>query len=161
MKLTLPSPEFVSRNLSDLVGRPFVAKKAAAPHVPKAAEKWAVARYGAPGGATSLYWLVDLPAAAGLGAALSLIPSGTAQSAAKEGKLSDALLENFSEVMNVGATTLKSPDGRVVLQEVLVPPRPTFADLSLWLTAGKIRLDLSTTLQGYDAGRMALLYVQP
>ena len=93
-------------------------------------EGWAVARYGTPGGATWVYWIVDLPAAAGLGAALSLIPAGTAQAAAKEGKFTEALLDNFREVMNVGASMLQPEEGRVSLQAVLVPPQPTAAELA-------------------------------
>jgi hypothetical protein len=163
MKLTLPSPELVSRNYSDLLGRTFAAKKAPQPFAPKPGEKWAVARYGAgtPGSAAVVYWLVDLPAAAGLGAALSMIPSATAQAAARDGKFSEALLENFREVMNVGAAMLKSAEGRVALQDVLLPPQPPAAELAKWMASAQQRMDLTTALQGYDAGRIVLLLVPP
>lgn len=163
MKVTLPSPELVTRNYSDLMGRTFTAKKAAAPFAPKPGEKWAVARYGsgAPGSPAVVYWLVDLPAAAGLGAALSMIPSATAQAAAREGKFSEALLENFREVMNVGAAMLKAAEGRVALQDVLLPPQPPAAELAKWIASAQQRVDLTTTLQGYDAGRMLLLLGAP
>lgn len=159
MLVSLPSAELISRNYSDLLGRTFAARAAPAPFLPKAGEKWAVARYGQPGEATWVYWLVDLPAAAGMGAALSLIPAGTAQSAAKDGKFSEALLENFREVMNVGASMLRPTEGRVVLQDVLLPPQPAAAELAKWLAGAKIRRDVTTTLQGYEGGRMLLLNV--
>jgi len=157
--MTLPSGELVARNFSDLLGRPFSARVAPAPFVPKAGEKWAVARYGRLGEATWVYWLVDLPAAAGMGAALSLIPPGTAQSAAKDGKFSEALMENFREVMNVGAGMVRAADERVVLQDVLMPPQPDAAELAKWLAGAKGRKDFTTTLQGYEGGRMLLLNV--
>jgi len=159
MKVTLPSAELVSRNFSDLLGRTFVAKAAPAAIVPKATDKWAVARYGTPGEATWVYWLVDLQAAAGLGAALSLIPAGAAQSAAKDGKFSEVLLDNFREVMNVGSSILRPVEGRVVLQDVLMSPQPSAAEMAKWLAGAKARLDVTTTLQGYEGGRMLLLNV--
>jgi len=157
MLVTLPSAELISRNFSDLLGRTFVAKPSAAPLVPKPGEKWAVARYGRPGEVPWVYWLVDLTAAAGMGAALSLIPAGTAQAAAKDGKFGEALLENFREVMNVGASMIRPTEGRVVLQDVLMPPQPSAADLAKWLAGTKIRRDVATTLQGYEGGRMMIL----
>jgi hypothetical protein len=40
-----------------------------------------------------------------------------------------------------------------------MPPQPSAAEMAKWLAGAKARLDVTTTLQGYEGGRMLLLNV--
>ena len=160
MKVSLPQNSDLSQGFTDLYGKSCKAMRALRPWSPTAKELIALATYGVQGeGAPpSLYWLMDLPCAAGFAAALSMLPAPLVKAAIAAGKLSEALDENYREVMNVAASMIEVSDGRIVLQRVQVPPTPVPADiLALANDRKRFRLDLTTDLQGYEPGRMMLV----
>ena len=162
MKVSLPQPSDLSQGFSDLYGKTYRAMRALRPWSPTAKELIALATYGVQGeGApASLHWLMDLPCAAGMAAALSMLPPNLAKASVAANKLSDALDENFREVMNVAASMIEVSDGRIVLQKVQVPPTAVAADLLAMANDKKrFRLDLTTDLQGYEPGKMMLVLV--
>lgn len=159
MKVLLPQPTDLNKGFSDLYGRTFRCFKTLKPWLPTAKDAVAAAFYGPQdeGAAPMGVWLMDLPCAAGMAAALSMLPAPMAKSSAASGKLTEALAENYGEVMNVAASMWEVTDGRAVLQRVLLPPASLPADLLALIPKSRTKLDLTTELQGYEAGRMMLV----
>lgn len=95
--------------------------------------------------------------AAYLGAALSLIPSGSAESEARKGALGPALLENLHEVANVCSQLVTELHGGrcqlVDLVQKVVAPPPLHRAL---YTAPKQRFDVEIRLPGYGSGPMSI-----
>lgn len=159
MKIELPTYDIVSKGLSDLFGKPFVAQRPPAPWLPSAGSVVAAGVYGAdtPGSLPKVIWLLDLPSACGLSAALSMLPPSIADEARAQGALSDALLENFQEVMNVGASLMRVTDGRLKLKHTFVPPQVPPSLAAEWVATARSKLELVGAVQGFEPGRMLFL----
>lgn len=99
----------------------------------------------------------DLPAAAGVGAALGLYPVGAAHEAVQNQHLPEVLLDALSEVSNVLASTFDLPGNphlrlaRIYRPVAAAPPAATEL-----LYSGLQRLDLNLDVPGYGPGRLSL-----
>jgi hypothetical protein len=115
--------------------------------------------YGAdaPGSLPKVIWLVDLQAACSLAAALSMLPPAVADEAVAQGILSDALLENFQEVMNIGASLMRVSEGRLKLKHVFVPPQVPPSLAAEWVGTARSKLEVYGGVQGFEQGRMYFL----
>ena len=102
---------------------------------------------------------MDVPLSAYVGAALALIPPGGADIAVEEGTLSDSLLDNAYEVLNIAAS-LFNKEGAPHLRlgpiydttRALLPQ-----DIDAWLQGYVPRLDAVVNIHGYGQGRLAVL----
>ena len=161
MKVELPRVDALNKGFADLFGRTFKNQKTPAPWVPGPKEPLAIAFYGPQdvGAPPHVVWLCDLATAAGMAAALSMAPPAIAKAAVTSGRLSELLVENFRETMNVAASLFDVSEGRIVLQRIMVPPAPTPPPVLEVAARAKTRLDLTTYMQGYETGRMTLLFV--
>ncbi|WP_448059150.1 hypothetical protein [Cellulomonas hominis] len=100
----------------------------------------------------------DLPLAARAGAAIALMPPGSAEAAIEDGMLSPALTENTGEILNITASLFNVGDApHVKLDAVYAPGDPVPADVAQWVLAYVRRLDLDVTVQGYGPGRLSVL----
>ena len=157
MKLELPQPDVWARSLSDLFGRPFVPQRGPAWVPTKPSVAAGIYASDVPGAPPQAIWLLDLEAAASLSGALSMLPPAVAEESIQAGKLSEALLENFHEVMNVGAGMIKVTEGRIKLTHVFTPPQIPAELAREWLQTARQRVELSGGLQGLVTGHMYLL----
>lgn len=110
------------------------------------------------GGANALVAL-DLPLAAGIGAAIALIPPGGAQTSVEDGMLSDALLDNASEVLNVFASLFNADDApHLRLDGVHDAARHLLpAAVAAGLQEYGPRLDAEVAIKGYGSGRLSVV----
>lgn len=102
--------------------------------------------------------VADLDVAAFAGAALSLLPVGIAKEAIQAGDMEGPVLENYSEVLNVGVhwfTGKMNP--RVVLSEVYTPSAHLPSDVASVMAHPAERVDFEVDIVGYGGGRMRFL----
>ena len=102
--------------------------------------------------------MVDLAAAARLGAALGLAPRTAADAAIKGGLLPVQLGENVAEVLNVAAS-LFNADGapHLRLASVYGGDVPAPAEVAAWAKSFVPRLDLELDVAGYGTGTWSIL----
>jgi hypothetical protein len=102
---------------------------------------------------------LDVPLAAYLGASIGLMPPGPAKDAAADGALSDVLLENVSEVLNITAGLFNTADApHLALADVFDStraPLPGTAQ-SFLRTTGR-RLDAKVEIAGYGGGAFTVV----
>lgn len=113
MMLTLPTTAQLERSLSLLLRRGVdVSTQPVATRC-----RFAAAGSYHGGDKTPLAWMAaDLPLAAHMAAALSLVPADAADDRVRAGSLDQTLCENFAEVLNVGARLMVRDDaGRLTL----------------------------------------------
>lgn len=102
--------------------------------------------------------VMDLPMAARSGAAIALMPSSASEAAVGDGELTDVLLENAGEILNVLAS-LFNADGapHLRLNAVHAPGATLPVDVAPWVMAYVARLDLECDISGYGTGVLSIL----
>jgi hypothetical protein len=152
----IPIQESVRDFFTDLLGRGVAAsKRSALPYDEE--DPLVVGRYLDDAGETAALLVSDLDFAAFSGAALAMIPKVVAAEAIKAGALSDTLLDNFREVVNVFSSLLNAPTTpHLVLKTLERHPEGT-ADVAELLEAPRRRRDFDVTIEGYGSGVLAVL----
>ncbi len=145
--------------LSDLVGRPVEVAPASEPLTLDPGQPAYAATYRFDDGRVAAMTVCDLPAAAGMGAAIGFMSRSDAEAElAQHGGLAGDLEEFFREVVNVFAKLLNSPTSpHVALREVDTVPgelRPDAAELA---QRPARRVDLHVQVDGFDPGSLVLL----
>ncbi|MCA5895148.1 hypothetical protein LEP48_17595 [Isoptericola sp. NEAU-Y5] len=102
---------------------------------------------------------VDLSLGAYLGAAIGLMPPGPAKDAVADGSLSDVLLENLSEVLNVTASLFNADDApHLKLEDVVDSHRGALPGLPVsFLRSTGRRLDATVQIAGYGGGALTVV----
>jgi hypothetical protein len=156
---TLPTVEEASRLLSDLLGKNTTVKAATGGLKPGPRTPCLVAVFNRDDGLPGAVWVCDIPLAARLGAGLTMIPKGTAEESIKKSKLSDAMLDNCREVMNVASRLFNdtgAPHTR--LAGVLCTPPDTLpAPAASLLAKPAAALHLDVNVDGYGPGRASII----
>ena len=102
--------------------------------------------------------LLDVAAAAHLGAALGLVPARTARDCAVSQVLEAPLDENAAEVLNVLASLLNAEGAPHVRLDTVYHPREALpSDAAPWVRAYVRRTDLVVDVAGYGTGGFSLL----
>lgn len=158
---TTPLPELKEiRDLyAGLVGRGCTAVRASALLTPETRPGVIAATYVSHRAQVEAVVAVDVPLGAHLGASIGLVPPGPAQDAAAEGTLSDVLLENLSEVLNVTAALFNAEDApHLKLAEVFDSTRRPLpgAPVSFLRSTGR-RLDAEIEIAGYGGGALTVV----
>lgn len=149
----LPPPAELEKLLSGLLMRAVKVHKVPgeAPEVP-----CALALYRTDDPVLELAVLCDVPLAASLGAALSVVPAGAVKECVAARGLDEPLRENFAEVMNVLARFVSTGSGRrFALKRVTCPPEEAAPELLQAAAGSDERRELSADVSGYAAGRIA------
>jgi hypothetical protein len=153
----VPGVQAVGDLFGGLLGRAVTAKPVP-PLDLSSTKALAVGVYEAGEGAIGAVTVVDVPLGAYSAAALSMVPKGGADDAARSGKLSDTLLENLREVLNVGAQLLNVPgQPRLVFRTLHLPGTPIPEPVGAILKSPAGRVDVSIEVAGYGGGKMAIL----
>lgn len=126
---------------------------------------------GAPGGALVAEYItdqmqlaalivMDMPLAARSGAAIALMPSSASESDVDAQEISDVLLENAGEILNVLASVF-NPEGapHLRLNAVHAPGASIPVDVAPWVLAYVARLDLECDVSGYGTGGLSVLVI--
>jgi len=143
--------------LTNLLGRPIqVAKKAPAPLSPN--QPLVIGLYRSDDGALVAACAADLQFAANAAAALALMPQRMVAEGSRDGRLSEGLLENFCEVLNVMCALLNSSDlPHQSFAEALTPPLELPEDVQALLGSPGIRGDFKVDISGYEGGTVTWL----
>ncbi len=153
----LPPNMIVRDMLSDTLGRD-VKIGPSEPWSPSVRDLGAVAVYVDDGMRLRALISCNLELAVVLGASIALIPARAAAECVAERQLTDDMVENLHEVLNILAALFNRPDSpHVKLYALHVPGKPVPADLSGQLRAFGKRLDLKIEVAGYGGGRLSLV----
>lgn len=146
----LPSPPAMARLVGTLVDKAVRVSAGTARCVPAY-----VALYVDDSGRDVIACLVDRTLVAVFGAALALIPPGVAAEAAKSPSITELLLSNAYEVLNVLAAAFNesAPESEHVRLRAL----RIITDVPQKLTAAMQRVDYDVTVTSYVTGRLAIV----
>lgn len=149
----LPVAQDVRELVEGLLGRAVDAHPAARGVDLKTSRENLAGTYVTDSGGLAAVVLVDLAAAARLGACLGLVAAKTADQAIKDGLLPVRLGENVAEVLNVAAS-LFNADGtpHLRLASVYGGEVPVPADVAALAKMFAPRLDLELEVAGYGTG---------
>lgn len=155
--VTMPAVQAVQDLISGLLGKRVAVKDGKA-FAPGGTSPVVIGIYKRDDEAVAGLVVMDVPLAANAAAALVLIPPGVAGESARSGKLSENLLENVKELLNVCGRLFVSPGTAHIRMKATctVPPAapPEIAGL---LAKPNARLDLELNIPGYAGGRLAVI----
>lgn len=157
-KSPLPTAQEVRELIAGLLGRDLEMHTGAPMTDPEGPGGAVVAEYVSDRLSLNALVLMDLGAAAHIGAALALMPPAVSNEAVADGELTDVLLETAGEVLNVMAA-LFNPEGspHLRLGSVHQPQAPLPKDVAPWVKAYVARLDLAIEVPGYGLGQISVL----
>jgi hypothetical protein len=155
----LPPNMVVRDMLMDMLGRD-VTVGPSAPWLPTPRDPGAVAVYVDDGMRLGALISCSLALSVALSASIALISARTAASCVQEGRLTEDMVENLHEVLNILAALFNRADRpHVKLYALHVPGTPAPAGLSGQLRAFGKRLDLKIEVAGYGSGQLSLVLV--
>ncbi len=154
---TLPSIKMLRDMVMDTLGRD-VQVAPAEPWAPTPRKPGMVAVYV--DDRTQLRALIccSLSLAAALGASIALIPPETAAASVEERRLTEGMMENLHEVMNILAALFNTPNRpHLKLYATHAPGDLPPADVSVHLRSFGRREDLQVEVAGYGSGRLSIV----
>jgi hypothetical protein len=155
----LPVAKPVRDLLLDLLGR-NVEVSTVGPWSPEPGEKATYAVYVDDRLATRALAVADLPLSGYAGGAIGLLPPGGVQDAVAEGDLSQLVVENLYEVLNICASLMNAEGTpHVKLHQMFAPGTLPPADVAAWSRTFGRRLDLEVSIAGYGSGRLSFVLV--
>jgi len=153
----LPDPKLV-RELLGMLFDGLVVKTGAKLEVSAKSTGWA-AVYVTDDGKPVALCACDLAFAANSGAALSMLPPGVAKDSIKTGQLTETMLANLGEVMNI-CTRLVLHEGTPHVRLNAVCPIAKLPPAGMAIaTAPKARIDFEVTLGKYGNGMLTALVI--
>ncbi|MCV2392759.1 hypothetical protein OEB99_00405 [Actinotalea sp. M2MS4P-6] len=154
----LPSAVDVRELLEGLLGREVEATLGTGAVNPAEAPGAVVGVFTDDKGSLRAILIIDLALAAYAGAAIALLPLPQAEKAVANQALSENLLENIFEVLNVAASLFNHEGApHVKLFESYKPEETLPADVQKWVLAFVRRLDMELDVSGYGKGRVSVL----
>lgn len=116
------------------------------------------ATYADEDGAIGALLVADIAGAAGMAAALTLMPQGSVTEAMRYGQLDDALLENWSEIANIATQVVRVPNfptfklsGSVQSMTGLTPAVESL------LSTARYRVGWTVQVPQYSNGRLSVI----
>ena len=104
--------------------------------------------------------VMDVPLAARAGASIALMPSHASENAVGAGELTDVLLENAGEILNVMASLFNAEGAPHLRLSSVHPPKSALPnDVASWVLAYVPRLDLECDGSGYGPGTLSVLVI--
>lgn len=100
---------------------------------------------------------VDAPLAANAGAALSMLPPAVAKDAAKSKELTDVMVANLQEIMNICSRLLMNDTSAHLKLEKLYSSKAMSPELTKVLGSVQGRVDFELNVPKYGAGTLAVI----
>lgn len=156
LRVQLPGVGTVTEYLSSLLGTNAVAKTLEDENATLTGAA-VTAVYGFDDGSIAGLAVWQLGLAINAGAALSLISPQVAAEAAANGEITDNILENFREILNVGTSLFTGSERHIALRTVCLPKDPLPDDAQVLQQNESRRKYLEITIPDYGSGRIALI----
>ena len=101
--------------------------------------------------------VIDLPLAASLGAALTMITPASVRSTVLTGKIGESMWDNLFEVFNISCQFFGGDrKGEVELHKVYRHPETLPLKVLQYLKNAKFRMNIDAEVEGYGPGQMGL-----
>lgn len=152
-----PIQEDVRDLLGDLLGRGVAVDKTSKLEMEEDA-CGLLGVYATDDGDLAALTIIDGPLGARAGAALSMVPQTVADEAIKKNELTETLIDNVREIVNIFARFLnsaKTPHVRLV--NTLVLPGAFEPNVRGLYLAPEFRRDFAVQIEGYGSGRFSIL----
>ena len=154
---TLPSPDALSKVLSDLLMERRVSVSKSAPMRFHPPAPFVLATYKSEDGKSAVVCVSDLALASAASAALTVIPPKVAAESVRTGRLSEELAENLHEIFNVCAGLFYRPDApHFALEGVTVQSKPLSGPLAGAMARPRGRCDFEVSISGYSSGKLSI-----
>lgn len=156
----LPALPAIGAMLSDLLSVP-VAIKALVPALAQEGTSVAIYRCSTSNDIANVL-LCDMGFVAAVGASLSMIPAGVAAEAVRTGRPSEAIVENWAEVVNIASSLYNNASQlhvRLVERHVKPPKLPP--EVIAAVQRCKVRIDAEISVKGYGSGKLAMFATMP
>jgi len=156
----LPSALDVRELLEGLLGREVEVATGGPMVDPGSTDGALVAEYVSDQMQLAAIVVMDVPLAARSGASIALMPSLASENAVGAGELTDVLLENAGEILNVMASLFNAEGAPHLRLSAVHPPKAALPnDVAGWVLAYVPRLDLECDVSGYGPGNLSVLVV--
>ena len=153
----LPAPKHVRDLLADLLGRD-VTVGTGTPVASTKARPAAIAVFADDKLRTIAVSLLDLPLCGATGGALGLLPVAGVNQMVEDKDLSEILLENLYEVVNILSVLFNVPGApHAKLHKLYAPGEPLPPDIRAYASALGFRIDLDVGVAGYGNGRLSIV----
>jgi hypothetical protein len=154
----LPTPEGGAKMLSDLLGRDVTVSEG--PAISLSAQPLVmVSSFTDKDRQIAMACICDISFASYAGAALSMIPAAGAKDCISNGTLTEAISENFYEVMNITSLIFNDQGApRLILREMhSVPGTSLPDDLTALIASPGGKISFRIGIAGYGEGGMTIL----
>ncbi|MCZ7527728.1 MAG: hypothetical protein M5U14_15910 [Acidimicrobiia bacterium] len=157
-KYPMPIQEAVRDLLMDLVGRGVAVSKGEPPELEDDTVA-VVADYVTDDDAVGVVCLVDLPLAAAVGGALTMVPAAVVNESVRKNRFEEEmLLENYGEVANIMTRLFNSADTpHLRWRSTYVLPTELPADVKALSEKPSARRCFDVTVEGYGDGKLVLM----
>lgn len=156
----IPDPETVASVMGDLIGKEISVAEGDSFHLGPDSP-FIVVLFRDDEGFPGPVMIFDMALSIYTGAALSVLPPEEAAAAVGKNEFTEAMYDNFKEVVNiVGGTLFNGSDSpHLVLREIWVTPRKLPSELKAVFTEPSDRLDAKVNVEDYGDGKLMLLTV--
>jgi hypothetical protein len=109
-------------------------------------------------GSVKILWVCDYRAVVYIGAALADIPAEEAREHVDSKEIPEDLMENFREVLNIGASLFNKPElPHISLGDSLLSNGEIPDEISILVSNPSERVDFAVDFPGYGESSMAIL----
>jgi hypothetical protein len=91
------------------------------------------------------------------GTALSMVPPGAAQAAADSGEPSEAMIENYHEILNVAASLIIDAGSEHVRLDGIAPANALDEETAAMAAGGTTRRNFTVDIDGYGKGNLSFI----
>jgi len=153
----IPEPSAISELLESLIGASPSLKEAEEMDISRETLS-ALASFVLDDGSVKILWVCDYRSVIYIGSALAAIPSETAQSNITAKKIPDNVMENFHEVLNIGASLFNDPElPHISLGEVVMSTDDIPENIAVLVSNPAGRVDYTVDFPDYGEGSMSIL----
>jgi hypothetical protein len=109
-------------------------------------------------GSVKILWVCDYRSVVYIGSALAAVPPETAQDNVESKEIPDNVMENFREVLNIGASLFNDPElPHISLDDVILSNDEIPEEIAILVSNPSSRIDFTLQYPDYGEGSMAIL----
>lgn len=153
----IPSPSSIAELLESLIGSKPSLSEAEEMDISRDMLS-ALCSFVLDDGTVKILWVCDYRSVIYIGSALAAIPSETAESNVNSQEIPDNVMENFREVLNIGASLFNNPDmPHISLGDVVFTKEDIPENIAILVSNPAGRVDYAVDFPEYGVGNIAIL----